>query len=93
MDWTRRWALEAVETLVVILESIVAEVLDDVPAGVEVRHVTLAEDLRCRYERTCRMLASAVNEAREMGVEIPPTAEYDPGRSFRALRPHESALN
>lgn len=93
MDWTRRWALEDVETLVVIVQSIVAEVLDDVPAGVEVRHVTLPEDLRCRYERTCRMLASAVDDAREMGVEIPPAAERGPGRSFRALRPHESATN
>ncbi|AKE90250.1 MULTISPECIES: hypothetical protein [Rhodococcus] len=93
MDWQQRWAVEGVQTGILIVRSLVAEALDEVPAGVALRHVALPEDLRCRYEQARLLLARAVTEARAIGVVVPPAAELDPDRLFRGLRPCESGRN
>ncbi|AKE91588.1 hypothetical protein AAT18_22720 [Rhodococcus aetherivorans] len=93
MQWQQRWAVEGVQTGVLIVRSLVAEALEEVPAGVALRDVALTDDLRCRYERARRLLARAVAEARALGVVVAPVAELDPDRLFRALRPDESGTN
>lgn len=93
MQWQQRWAVEGVQTGVLIVRSLVAEALDEVPAGVVLRDVALTDDLRCRYEHARRLLARAVTEAQALGVVVPAVPELDPDRLFRALRPGESGRN
>jgi hypothetical protein len=93
MDWQRRWAVEDVQVGVLIVRSLAAEVLEQVPAGVALRDVALTDDFRCRYEYARRLLSRAVAEARAIGVVVVPVAELEPDRLFRSLRPGESGRN
>ncbi|KDE13226.1 hypothetical protein [Rhodococcus aetherivorans] len=85
MDWQQRWAVEGVQTGILIVRSLVAEALDEVPAGVALRDVALPEDLRCRYEQARLLLARAVTEARAIGVVVPPGRRTRPGQAFSGV--------
>ncbi|NGP09249.1 hypothetical protein G6038_28005 [Rhodococcus sp. 14C212] len=63
MQWQQRWAVEDMQAGVLIVRSLVAEVLEEVPGGVALRDVALTDDLRCRYERA-RPLSARAGELR-----------------------------